>query len=1101
LAASNYNFTNLVTGTLTINKAPLTVTANNAIKTYGDANPVLSTTVSGFVNGETLATSGVSGSGAASTTANATTGAGSATITAAAGTLAASNYNFTNLVNGTLTINQRPLTVIAESKTKNYGEVNPALSYSVAADGVGTSRGLVNADTLSGGLTTTANQASGAGSYTIDASALSNGNYLVTANNGTLTINKAPLTVTANNAIKTYGDANPVLGTTVSGFVNGETLATSGVSGSGAASTSANATTGAGSATITAAAGTLAASNYNFTNLVNGTLTINQRPLTVTAEPKTKNYGEVNPALSYSVAADGVGTSRGLVNADTLSGSLTTTATQASGAGSYSIDASALSNGNYLVTANNGTLTINKAHLTVTANNALKTYGDANPVLGTTVSGFVNGETLATSGVSGAGAASTSANATTGAGSATITAAAGTLAASNYDFPNLVNGTLTINKAPLTVTANNAIKTYGDANPVLGTTVSGFVNGETLATSGVSGTGAASTSANATTGAGSATITAAAGTLTASNYDFPNLVSGTLTINKAPLTVTANNAFKTYGDANPVLGTTVSGFVNGETLATSGVSGTGAASTSANATTSAGSATITATSGTLAASNYNFTNLVNGTLTINQRPLTVIAEPKTKNYGEVNPALSYSVAADGVGTSRGLVNADTLSGSLTTTANQASGAGSYTIDASALSNGNYLVTANNGTLTINKAPLTVTANNAIKTYGDANPVLGTTVSGFVNGETLATSGVSGSGAASTTANATTGAGSATITAAAGTLAASNYNFTNLVNGTLTINQRPLTVTAEPKTKNYGEVNPALSYSVAADGVGTSRGLVNADTLSGSLTTTANQASGAGSYTIDASALSNGNYLVTANNGTLTINKAPLTVTANNAIKTYGDTNPVLGTTVSGFVNGETLATSGVSGSGAASTSANATTGAGSATITAAAGTLAASNYNFTNLVNGTLTINPRPLTVTAEPKTKNYGEVNPALSYSVAADGIGTSRGLANGDTLSGGLTTTANQASGAGSYTIDASALSNGNYLVTANNGTLTISFASNLNPVPSNKAPISITLPQIIVEEKNSSKVVQKIEIDMNVRLVGAGVKLPSDMLQLTE
>jgi hypothetical protein len=148
-----------------------------------------------------------------------------------------------------------------------------------------------------------------------------------------------------------------------------------------------------------------------------------------------------------------------------------------------------------------------------------------------------------------------------------------------------------------------------------------------------------------------------------------------------------------------------------------------------------------------------------------------------------------------------------------------------------------------------------------------------------------------------------------------------------------------------------------------------------------------------------------------------------------------------------------------------------------------------------------LTINQRPLTVTAEPKTKNYGEVNPALSYSVVADGVGTSRGLVNGDTLSGGLTTTANQASGAGSYTIDASALSNGNYLVTANNGTLTISFASNLNPVPSNKALISITLPQIIVEEKNSSKVVQKIEIDMNVRLVGAGVKLPSDMLQLTE
>ena len=76
---------------------------------------------------------------------------------------------------------------------------------------------------------------------------------------------------------------------------------------------------------------------------------------------------------------------------------------------------------------------------------------------------------------------STTATTATAVGNATITAGVGTLSASNYDFSNLVNGTLTINKAPLTVTANNAIKTYGDANPTLSATVSGFVNGETAA--------------------------------------------------------------------------------------------------------------------------------------------------------------------------------------------------------------------------------------------------------------------------------------------------------------------------------------------------------------------------------------------------------------------------------------------------------------------------------------------------------------------------------------------------------------------------------------------------------------------------------------------
>ena len=240
-------------------------------------------------------------------------------------------------------------------------------------------------------------------------------------------------------------------------------------------------------------------------------------------------------------------------------------------------------------------------------------------------------------------------------------------------------------------------------------------------------------------------------------------------------------------------------------------------------------------------------------------------------------------------------------------------------------------------------------------------------------------------------------------------------------------------------------------------------------------------------------------MVTANNGTLTINKAHLTVTANNANKTYGDANPALGTTVSGFVNGENLTTSGVSGSGAASTAANATTGIGSATITAAAGTLAASNYDFTNLVNGTLTINQRPLTVTAEPKTKNYGDVNPALSYSVAADGVGTSRGLVNGDSLSGSLSTAATQASSVGSYTIDASALSNGNYVVTANNGTLTISAVSSRSFAPAVEAPQTTVTPRLLLDEKRTLQFTQKSGADMNVRIVGAGVKLPPETLEL--
>ena len=43
---------------------------------------------------------------------------------------------------------------------------------------------------------------------------------------------------------------------------------------------------------------------------------------------------------------------------------------------------------------------------------------------------------------------------------------------------NLVNGTLLINKATLTATAEDQTITYGDALPTLTFTYSGFVNGE-----------------------------------------------------------------------------------------------------------------------------------------------------------------------------------------------------------------------------------------------------------------------------------------------------------------------------------------------------------------------------------------------------------------------------------------------------------------------------------------------------------------------------------------------------------------------------------------------------------------------------------------------
>jgi len=96
------DYTTVTAGTtINVNKAILTVTANSVTRPYGTANPTLTATVSGFVNGDPATV--VSGSPALATTATAASLPGTYPITVALGTLAAANYSF-NLVGGTLTV-------------------------------------------------------------------------------------------------------------------------------------------------------------------------------------------------------------------------------------------------------------------------------------------------------------------------------------------------------------------------------------------------------------------------------------------------------------------------------------------------------------------------------------------------------------------------------------------------------------------------------------------------------------------------------------------------------------------------------------------------------------------------------------------------------------------------------------------------------------------------------------------------------------------------------------------------------------------------------------------------------------------------------------
>jgi hypothetical protein len=90
--------------------------------------------------------------------------------------------------------------------------------------------------------------------------------------------------------------------------------------------------------------------------------------------------------------------------------------------------------------------------------------------------------------------------------------------------------TITVTKAPLTVTADDKSRLFGAANPPLTATLSGFVLGQTLATSGVTGTASCTTTARVYSAGGDYPITCTVGTLTAVNYSFATFVPGTLTV-------------------------------------------------------------------------------------------------------------------------------------------------------------------------------------------------------------------------------------------------------------------------------------------------------------------------------------------------------------------------------------------------------------------------------------------------------------------------------------------------------------------------------------------------------------------------------------------
>ena len=620
--------------------------------------------------------------------------------------------------------------------------------------------------------------------------------------------------VTANNASRKYGEANPSFNYTVTG--------TGTLKGAPQLTCSANLTSPVGTYPIVVAKGTV--SNYSFTG-VNGTLTVTKAPLTVTAQSYTIKQTDALPtfALNYSGFKNGEG--EGVLSAKPT---VTTDAPADKKPGTYNIIVSGGSAANYELSYVAGKLTIVEADpITLRADDKSMVYGDAVPQFTYTVSG---GTVTGTPNISSQG------NSQSPVGVYPILISGGTI---NYPNLKLVSGQLTITKAPLTVAAQSYTIKQTDALPTFTLNYSGFKNGQDASV--LTAQPIITTDAPADKKPGTYNIIVSGGS--AENYAL-SYVAGKLTILEAdPVTVTANSYTRQYGEALAELGYRVSG--------TTQLDGTPNIRCDADCQSPVGTYPIVITPGTI---NYPNLKLVDGTLTVTQAPLTVTADSYTIKQTDELPDFTFSYSGFRNGEDASVLTTQPVI-AVGVPADKAPG--TYDIIVSGGSATNYALNYVAGKLTIVEADaIVVKALDAEMTYGDDVPQFAFEIDG---GE------LQGQPTIVCEATSRSDAGQYEIRVEQGTLA--DYPNLKFVSGTLTINKAPLTVTALDTVMVQDSQLPVFRLSYSGFRNGDDESVLLAKPVA---TTTATSSSPVGYYPIEVSGGEAANYYFVYVGGQLTI---------------------------------------------------------------------------------------------------------------------------------------------------------------------------------------------------------------------------------------
>ena len=430
---------------------------------------------------------------------------------------------------------------------------------------------------------------------------------------------------------------------------------------------------------------------------------------------------------------------------------------------------------------------------------------------------------------------------------------------------------VTVVKIPLTAHVANTTKVYGDANPEFNITYSGFRDGDSEV--GFSVPASISTIVDNSSKVGKYDIVASGAV--SDKYEI-SYIPGTLTITKAPLSISAGNYTKKQGDAMPVFKASYAGFKNGENESVL----TKQPVFSCEANEASAPAEYAVTISGADAENYDI-SYEQGRLTVVEADAVVVrAKSYSRQYGDENPVFEFET--DGAA----------LDGTpeIVCSAVANSPVGSYTIELKQGSIKNYNVHFESGSLVITKAPLSISAGNYTKKQGDAMPVFKASYVGFKNGEDESV--LTKQPVFSCEANEASAPAEYAVTISGAD--AENYDI-SYEQGRLTVTDADaVVVRAKSYSRVYGDANPVFEFETEGTVLdGTPEIVCSAD-----------KSSQVGSYTIEVRQGSIKNYNVHFENGSLAITKASLTISAGNYTKKQGDAMPEFKANYTGFKNGE-----------------------------------------------------------------------------------------------------------------------------------------------------------------------------------------------------